>query len=343
MCYINSTTIGLILINGFNVYLHNYNNFLCKTYFYSAFLFDTLSPTILILASVDRLLISSQNVDTRLYSSKRLAYFSITLNTLFWIIFNSHILIKVSVQQNSPTNYICYYNFSKFYINFVAYSSTIIHIAFFLLMIILCMLTFKNVRFMRTVPHGKRHHIRSMTNRDFQLLRCLFVQDILFIIFVNACLSSVSNVLFTYSTVKLIKVPHTSIALVHRLLQLLIFVYIIGYIVIWKKGYQQFQEPHGTSIIKVKGIARVDGNNTFFYTSDAKKYIWDTPEYELPPLENNAFFIATRQTITYNQTQSICPTALADKSFCNDQNKTLCKTDEPTSSTFEIIKLMKMI
>ncbi|CAF1277977.1 unnamed protein product [Adineta steineri] len=129
-------------------------------------------------------------------------------------------------------------------------------------------------------------------------------------------------------------VPHTSIALVHRLLQLLIFVYIIGYIVIWKKGYQQFQEPHGTSIIKVKGIARVDGNNTFFYTSDAKKYIWDTPEYELPPLENNAFFIATRQTITYNQTQSICPTALADKSFCNDQNKTLCKTDEPTSSTF---------
>ncbi|CAF3898477.1 unnamed protein product [Adineta steineri] len=183
MCYINSTTIGLILINGFNVYLHNYNNFLCKTYFYSAFLFDTLSPTVLILASVDRLLISSQNVDTRLYSSKRLAYFSITINTLFWIIFNSHILIKVSVQQISPTDYICYYNFSKFYIDFVAYSSTIIHIAFFLLMIILCMLTFKNVRFMRTVPHEKRHHIRSMTNRDFQLLRCLFVQDILFIIF----------------------------------------------------------------------------------------------------------------------------------------------------------------
>ncbi|CAF1592505.1 unnamed protein product, partial [Adineta steineri] len=95
-----------------------------------------------------------------------------------------------------------------------------------------------------------------------------------------------------------------------------------------------------------------DGNNTFFYTSkyhlirflnsrkkilvigDTKKYIWDTPEYEVPPLENNVFFIATRQTITYNQTQSTCPTALADKSFCNDQNKTLCKTDEPTSSTF---------
>jgi len=37
-----------------------------------------------------------------------------------------------------------------------------------------------------------------------------------------------------------------------------------SYIVIWKKGYQQFQEPRGTSVIKVKGIAKVLGNNTFF-------------------------------------------------------------------------------
>jgi hypothetical protein len=40
-----------------------------------------------------------------------------------------------------------------------------------------------------------------------------------------------------------------------------------SYIVVWKKGYQEFQEPHGTSVIKVKGVANVTGNNTFFYTS----------------------------------------------------------------------------
>ncbi len=41
---------------------------------------------------------------------------------------------------------------------------------------------------------------------------------------------------------------------------------------------------------------------------DATKYIWDTPEYENPPIENNAFFISTHQTITYDQTQGVCPT-----------------------------------
>ncbi len=73
-----------------------------------------------------------------------------------------------------------------------------------------------------------------------------------------------------------------------------------SYIVFWKKGYQQFQEPRGTSVIKVKGIAKVTGNDTLFYTSkifllrkksgyrifsgDETKYIWDTPEYEIPPI-----------------------------------------------------------
>jgi hypothetical protein len=50
-------------------------------------------------------------------------------------------------------------------------------------MIILCIFAFKNVRRIRTAPHDKRHEIRSMTKKDFQLLRCLFVQDILFIMF----------------------------------------------------------------------------------------------------------------------------------------------------------------
>ena len=35
-----------------------------------------------------------------------------------------------------------------------------------------------------------------------------------------------------------------------------------SYIVLWKKGYQQFQEPRGTCVIKVKGVARVVGDET---------------------------------------------------------------------------------
>ncbi|CAF1096753.1 unnamed protein product [Adineta ricciae] len=151
----------------------------------------------------------------------------------------------------------------------------------------------------------------------------------------DSCSSLFSSVLFSYSTVKLVKVPNTPIGILNRILQLVILLYIIGYIVVWKRGYQQFQEPHGTSVIKVKGIARVTGSgNSTYFTSDDTKYIWDTAEYEIPPIENNAFFVATHQTITRNQTQGKCPTALDDKLFCTAKNKTICAAGKPTRNTF---------
>jgi hypothetical protein len=67
------------------------NILLCKLFFYMSFVISTLLPTVLVLASIDRLLISSQNFDTRLYSSKCLAYFSISISTIFWIMLNIHI------------------------------------------------------------------------------------------------------------------------------------------------------------------------------------------------------------------------------------------------------------
>ncbi|UJR11887.1 hypothetical protein I4U23_016066 [Adineta vaga] len=70
--------------------------FLICLLFYVGFYFSTLLPTFLILASIDRLLISSQNVDTRLYSSKRFAYFLCCINTFFWLTFFLHILIRVN-------------------------------------------------------------------------------------------------------------------------------------------------------------------------------------------------------------------------------------------------------
>ena len=50
-------------------------------------------------------------------------------------------------------------------------------------MIILCVLAFKNVRRIRAVPRQQRQQIRTMTKKDFQLLRCLFVHDIVYILF----------------------------------------------------------------------------------------------------------------------------------------------------------------
>jgi hypothetical protein len=180
--YINSAVL-VAFFSDFNINPYNSISVLCKLYFYVVFLVSTLLPTVLILASIDRLLISSQNVDTRLYSSKRLAYFSVSINTVFWLIFFVHILIKVNIQEIYPSEFVCYYDLSQFYLNFVSYCSLIVNFLFCLIMIVLCMFAFKNVRRIRNVPQQQRKQIRTMTKKDFQLLRCLFAQDIVYIIF----------------------------------------------------------------------------------------------------------------------------------------------------------------
>ncbi len=45
------------------------------------------------------------------------------------------------------------------------------------------MFAFKNVHRIRAIPRQQRQKIRTMTKKDFQLLRCLFAQDIVYIIF----------------------------------------------------------------------------------------------------------------------------------------------------------------
>ncbi|CAF1293648.1 unnamed protein product [Adineta steineri] len=181
--YINSTLIDSIFTQGYNIYLHNSSIILCKISYYVTFLFGSLFPNNIILASIDRLLISSQNTDTRLYSSKRLAYFSISTSTFLWIIFYIHVLIKINIYEIYPFVFICYYETSGFYFEFISYSNFIIVICFSIILIILSILTFKNVRDIRTVSRQQRHQFRTMNKKDFQLLRCLYIHNIVFIIF----------------------------------------------------------------------------------------------------------------------------------------------------------------
>ena len=180
--FINSTIFGSILILGFNINIQNSNVILCKLFYYISYACSVYLPLILILASIDRLLVSSQNVDTRLYSSKRLAYLSIGISASVCIIYSLHILIQVNIQQLYPTIFICYYDLSPFYSVFLAYTTLIQSILIPLIMIILSILSFKNVRRIQSIPRQQRQNIRSMNKKDFQLLRCLYVHNIIYIL-----------------------------------------------------------------------------------------------------------------------------------------------------------------
>jgi hypothetical protein len=68
---------------------------------------------------------------------------------------------------------------------------------------------------------------------------------------------------------------------------------------------------------------RVSLWSLFTFLDNVKQSLWDAADYLIPPIvhsllrfilkfvyfiqENNAFFIATRKTVTYNQTPGICP------------------------------------
>lgn len=180
--YVNSCVLSALLII-FKINLYDSNTVLCKIYFYVVYLFSTLTPTVIILASIDRLLISSQNVNTRLYSSRRLAYFSVSIFTVIWFIYYCHILIKVDIQQIYPNYFLCYYDILSNYFLFISFSSLIINCSICLIMFILCLFAFKNVRRIRSVPRQQRQQLRLMTKKDFVLLRCLYAQDIIYILF----------------------------------------------------------------------------------------------------------------------------------------------------------------
>jgi hypothetical protein len=189
--FINSTLLGAVFTLGFNINAHNSNQILCKLFYYVSYLFTLYYPIVLILASFDRLLLSSQNVDTRLYSSKRLAYFTISTSSFLWSIFSLHILIKVNIQEIYPTVFVCYYDLSTFYLHFLLYSSLVISVLITSILIIFSILAFKNVRRIRIVPRQQRNQLRTMNKKDFQLLRCLYIHNIVYIIFIILLLVAV--------------------------------------------------------------------------------------------------------------------------------------------------------
>ncbi|UJR17009.1 hypothetical protein I4U23_003907 [Adineta vaga] len=93
-----------------------------------------------------------------------------------------------NVSQVVPSVSICTFPSFKSYLMFFAYSSLFITSFFCITLIILSILSGENVRLIRAIPRQQRQQIRAMNKKDFQLVRCLFAHDIVYIggnIFIN--------------------------------------------------------------------------------------------------------------------------------------------------------------
>ncbi|XP_035222015.1 P2X purinoceptor 4-like [Stegodyphus dumicola] len=129
--------------------------------------------------------------------------------------------------------------------------------------------------------------------------------------------------LFEYYTPKIVLIRNIKVGVLYRIVQLAIISYIIGYAIIWNKGYQEFSTIESSVTTKVKGVVLTNFSQREFNPQiqniDVYRRIWDTADYVVPPSENNAFFVITNIVITSNQTQGKCPE--------DPEVGTLCQSD----------------
>uniref|UniRef100_A0A3P9C7P7 P2X purinoceptor n=1 Tax=Maylandia zebra TaxID=106582 RepID=A0A3P9C7P7_9CICH len=96
------------------------------------------------------------------------------------------------------------------------------------------------------------------------------------------------NSLLNYKTEKYIDTKNKAVGVLHRLFQLSVIGYIIGWVFIVKQGYQEIDDAIQSSVItKVKGTAVTN-------TSESGLLVWGPEEYVIPPQVRTLLLFQTR-------------------------------------------------
>ncbi|NXI56248.1 P2RX5 protein, partial [Chloroceryle aenea] len=107
--------------------------------------------------------------------------------------------------------------------------------------------------------------------------------------------------LFDYKTEKYVIAKNKKVGVLYRVVQLSILAYLVGWVFVVKKGYQDTDTSLQSSVItKLKGVA-------FTNTSELGERLWDVADYVIPPQGENVFFVMTNLIVTPNQRQATCP------------------------------------
>ncbi|XP_073473003.1 P2X purinoceptor 5 isoform X1 [Aquarana catesbeiana] len=106
--------------------------------------------------------------------------------------------------------------------------------------------------------------------------------------------------LFDYKTEKYVIAKNKKVGILFRVVQLSILAYLVGWVFVTKKGYQDTDTSIQSSVItKLKGVA-------FTNTTELGPRLWDVVDYVIPPQGENIFFVVTNLIVTPNQRQGKC-------------------------------------
>ncbi|XP_064158279.1 P2X purinoceptor 5-like isoform X2 [Anguilla rostrata] len=105
---------------------------------------------------------------------------------------------------------------------------------------------------------------------------------------------------FDYKTEKYVIAKNKKVGVLYRVVQLAIIGYIIGWVFLTKKGYQETEESVQSSVItKLKGVSLTN-------TTDTELHLWGPEDYVIPPQGETVFFIITNFIETPNQRLGYC-------------------------------------
>ncbi|XP_038153544.1 P2X purinoceptor 5 [Cyprinodon tularosa] len=106
--------------------------------------------------------------------------------------------------------------------------------------------------------------------------------------------------LLNYKTEKYVIAENRKIGILFRLYQLAVLGYIIGWVFVMKKGYQEREEAIQASVItKLKGVSLTNHSET-------GPYLWSPEDYVIPPNGEQVFFVITNYVETPNQRLGFC-------------------------------------
>ncbi|CAF3918776.1 unnamed protein product [Adineta steineri] len=190
--YIYTALLTLVVTVGYKIDLTMYNLAICRLRLYVTILFNCLSPFYLVLASIDRVFITSPNAHTRQRSTHRFAYMCIGIGTLFWSLFHTHLLITSTIVQIAPNTFLCTLR-PGFETTFGGYYSLLEQILSLSSLIILGLWSIKNIRNsarrITDAPHlsmtGRtlENRAHSTSAKDRQLIFMLLMDVIIYALF----------------------------------------------------------------------------------------------------------------------------------------------------------------
>ncbi|KAJ0067815.1 hypothetical protein NL108_011041, partial [Boleophthalmus pectinirostris] len=127
----------------------------------------------------------------------------------------------------------------------------------------------------------------------------------------GTCCQETLHYVFDYETPKTVVIPSLRVGCVFRFTQLLVIFYVVVYVCVIQKAYQETDSVLSTVTTKVKGFSLTN-------VSEQEPRFWDTADYIIPPQGDESFFVLTNMIVTPDQIQSRCPEPPSPSSVCVD-------------------------